>query len=170
MPGPAVRTDIVEVYVFRSAAGHGRDAEFLQLQRSAASLLPNTWQPVMGHVHDGEPAAAAALRELREETGTLPAAILGFWQLEEVNAFFLHAAECVMLSPGFAVRVATDWSPVLNEEHTAHRWVRRDHADRAFLWPGQRHAVAQIARDILDPGSPSEPILRIDPLSLLRRA
>ena len=165
MPGPIVRTDIVEVYVFRAAPGRTAAAEFLQLRRAATALLPGTWQPVMGHLLADERAAAGALRELGEETGLHAAAIEGFWQLEEVNAFFLHAREWILLSPGFAARAPARWEPTLNDEHDAHRWVRRDHADRAFLWPGQRHAVAQIARDILPPGSEVEPLLRIDPRS-----
>ncbi len=159
MPGPAVRTDVVEVYVFRAAGVRAADAEFLQLRRAPGATLPGTWQPIMGHILPGERAATAAVRELAEEVG---ASAGDLWQLEEVNVFFLHAAECVMLSPGFAVRVPISWEPTLNVEHDAYRWVRRDHADRAFLWPGQRRAVAQIVRDLLG-GSAVEPLLRIEP-------
>src|SRR4051812_5160568 len=97
---PAVRTDIVEVFVFRRLVGHG--VEFLQLRRTPAPLA-GSWQPVMGHVEPGETATAAALRELREETGYAPGSgLLRFWQLELVNTFFLASLDAIMLSPGFA--------------------------------------------------------------------
>ena len=163
MPGPTLRTDIVDVYVFRCRKpGHACDVEFLQLRRAASAVLPGSWQPVMGHTLDGETAAQAALRELREETGFAPGAgVEAAWQLEEPNAYFLARLDCVMLSPCFAVRVAAGVEPTLNPEHDAARWVKRDATDRAFLWPGQRKAVAQIVRDVLEPGSPVEAVLRV---------
>lgn len=171
MPGPPIRTDIVEVYVFRApAAGRSADAQFLQLRRAAGAELPGTWQPVMGHLLQGERAAAGALRELAEETGLPPLQAMGFWQLEELNTFFFHAAEAVVMSPGFAVRVEPGWEPVLNHEHDAHRWVKRDAAERAFLWPGQRHAIEQVVRDVLAADSMVEPFLRIDPRSVMKFA
>ena len=159
MPGPAIRTDIVDVYVFRG--DRTRSLEFLQLRRAATAMLPGTWQPVMGHVRDDETASQCARRELAEETGFGGDEVLGWWQLESPNAYFLHARDCMMLSPCFAVRVGPRAEPALNHEHDASRWVCRDAADRAFLWPGQRQAITQIVRDIVEPGSPAEPYLRL---------
>lgn len=163
MPGPIVRTDIVEVYVFRrSPPGHTRSLQVLQLRR-ATGPLADTWQPVMGHIRQAESAAHAAWRELAEETALAHSnAILGMWQLEEPSQYFLYHDDAIMLSPGFAIEIKPDIDPVLNHEHHAHRWVGRAQADRAFLWPGQRHAVRQIVRDILEPASPVAHILRID--------
>lgn len=192
MPGPIITCDIVEVLVFRLGAPDGiagdaaaeippakaaspvgsraAAAEFLQLRR-AGGKLAGSWQPVMGHVEPGETAIAAAVRELREETGFVHAAradvhgnktIAGFWQLETPDCFFLAAEDRIMVSPCFAVRVAHDAEPALDSSHDAFRWVRRDHVDRDFLWPGQRHAIEQIVRDLLPAGSLVEPFLRID--------
>ncbi|MCE9589471.1 MAG: NUDIX domain-containing protein [Planctomycetes bacterium] len=159
MPGPKVRTDIVEVYVFRRVAQGA--VEFLQLRRSKGAMV-GSWQPVMGHIEEGETAAAAALRELKEETGyAVGSGLIAAWQLETVNAFFLHALDSVMLSPGFAAEVSPGVEPKLDDAHDALRWVPRDHADRLFVWPGQRQAVAQIVGDILPPGSPAENALRV---------
>lgn len=164
MPGPKVRTDIVEVYVFRRAARGV--AEFLQLRRSNGAMA-GSWQPVMGHIEEGETAAAAAIRELHEETGFTPGpgpekkSLTAMWQLESVNAFFLATHDAILLSPGFAAEIAPGHEPKLDDAHDAHRWVPRDQADRLFVWPGQRQAIHQIITDILAPDSPAEPHLRI---------
>ncbi len=164
---PPIRTDIVDVYVFRRARSETRhpesDLEFLQLHRVPTISLPDTWQPVMGHMHPEETPAATALRELAEETGYRPGAgLLGFWQLEEPNTYFLNSHHCFVMSPCFAAEVEPGRAPLLDADHDAARWVARPLADRAFLWPGQRRAVAATVRDILEPGSPVEPLLRID--------
>ncbi|MCC7390500.1 MAG: NUDIX domain-containing protein [Phycisphaerales bacterium] len=160
MPGPAIRTDIVDVYVFRRP-GKGQDVEFLQLHR-ASGAMTGTWQPVMGHVEAGETAMRAAVRELREETGwQIGTDTLGFWQLESLNSFFLAEQDAVMLCPGFAVEIPPTAEPTLDAAHDDHRWVRRDSTDRLFLWPGQRQAIVQIVRDILPVDSPLREILRL---------
>jgi dATP pyrophosphohydrolase len=164
MPGPVIRTDIVDVYVFRlvgqvagvSGTRQGaRGVEFLQMHRSTGRMA-GTWQPVMGHIESGiggrtgETAVATALRELAEETGYRPGAgLVGFWQIESVNTYFLAAEDCVMMSPCFAAQVGSPGEPVLDEAHDAHRWVPRDRVDRLFTWPGQRAAIGQLVRDIL---------------------
>lgn len=153
MAGPPVRTDIVDVYVYRRArTGTPRNCQFLQVRRRAGALA-GSWQPVMGHVEEGETAAEAAARELAEETGwtlqTNNASVQGFWQLEEVNTYFLHRLNCIMMSPCFAVEVAATSEPTLDEAHDAHRWIPRDQAQACFVWPGQRAAVAAILRDLV---------------------
>ena len=164
MSGPVIRTDIVDVYVFRlagqvaSVSGtrqNARGVEFLQLRRSTGRMA-GTWQPVMGHIEmglggaTGETAVAAALREMAEETGyRLGDGLVGLWQLESVHTYFLAAEDCVMMSPCFAAQVDSLHEPVLDEAHDAHRWVPRDRVDRLFTWPGQRVAIGQVVRDIL---------------------
>ena len=168
MPGPPVRTDIVDVYVFRRPGGRTTDVQFLQIHRTATEKdLPETWQPVMGHVEGDERAAQTALRELWEETGfALGRGLIGFWQLESPNTYFLHSHECFVMSPCFAAEVTPGTEPVLDPTHDAHRWVDRAGVDRTFLWPGQRQAIGQIVRDVLEPGALAEPVLRIDPAAV----
>lgn len=169
MPGPSIRTDVVDVYVFRRCAackGDPGSVEFLQLRRSSrVKALAGTWQPVMGHVEAGESATQTALRELSEETGIRPGeprrALLGLWQLESLNTFFLASIDAVMMSPCFAAQVGPECEPVLDETHDAFRWVARDHTDRLFMWPGQRVAIEQIVRDILPEESSVRAVLKI---------
>ncbi len=108
MPGPTIRTDIVEIYVFRrlapAAIGAGQPQgvlaiEFLQLRR-AKGLMVGGWHPVMGHVEAGETAAQAAVRELAEETHYAPGhGLVGLWQLELVNNFYIALDRCRHAQP-----------------------------------------------------------------------
>ena len=164
MPGPQLRTDIVDVYVLRqnSTDRCPAAAEFLQLRRTGGAMS-GTWQPVMGHIEQGETAQVAAMRELREETGLQPGCgLVALWQLELVNAYFLAAQDEIMLSVGFAAEVLADAELHLDEAHDSHRWVRRDMVQRDFLWPGQRAAIDHIVGDILSADSPSSQHLRCD--------
>lgn len=142
-PGPRVRTDIIDIYVFRAA---GAGVEVLQLRRNGAPMA-GSWQPIMGHIEPGESAASAAWRELREETGLTPEcrAFGGMWALEQVSPFFLAEADAIVMSPRFAVRVGDGWAPTLNAEHDAWRWIAGDHAAGAWMWPGQAACVSEIA-------------------------
>jgi ADP-ribose pyrophosphatase YjhB (NUDIX family) len=141
--GPAVRTDVVDVYVFRRRRA---GLEFLQLRRATAPLR-GTWQPVMGHVRRRETAERAMWRELREETGLGRAGgeVLDAFALEQVHPFFVRELDAIVLSPRFAVRVAGTWVPSLNGEHDSWRWVRAVQVARAFLWPGQRAAIRELS-------------------------
>lgn len=161
MAGPVVRTDIVDVYVFRCRKDVRPGVEFLQLRRSSEPMR-GTWQPVMGHIREGETAPQAALRELTEETGAMPRHdLLGLWQLEQPNVYYLASRESIMFSPCFAAKVNAAVEIRLNDEHDAARWAPVDHVDLLFLWPGQRAAIAQIVRDIIPADSPVAAALRI---------
>lgn len=156
---PTIRADIVDVYIFRRSPA----VEVLQLRRAAGGVMGGTWHPVMGHVEAGETAAACALRELREETGLAEddPALLGVWALEQVHPFFMAPRDEIVLSPRFAAEVRADWTPRLNDEHTAARWVPAAEAERWFMWPGQAAAVGEIVGSLLRDGSLSAAALRV---------
>ena len=192
--GPKIRSDVVDVYIVRTAAASNADSvlselantsspsnptdvELLQLQRSRDPLR-NTWQPVMGHIEPGETAVQAALRETHEETGLVvdlaalkharetngsPQAAggcLGMWALEQVHPFYIAAIDCIVLSPRFVVLVDAAWTPQLNAEHTASRWVSVRSAGTHFTWPGQLASIAEL-RTILNPSHPGHVLLRL---------
>lgn len=170
--GPRLRTDIVEVHVFREPGARADVVEFLQILR-ASEPLARTWHPVMGHIEPGETAVAAAIRELREEIALDPAGASfgGMWALEQVHPFFVNEIDAIVLSPRFVVGVAPAWEPTLNAEHAAHRWIAaprsisdvahlRDATDH-FLWPGQKQALAEVLHEIVRTDSSSREHLRI---------
>ncbi|MCC6908643.1 MAG: NUDIX domain-containing protein [Phycisphaerales bacterium] len=159
--GVAIRTDIVEAFIFRRTGADG--VELLQLLRHRrAAVSPATWQPVLGHIEADETAIDAIRREVFEETGLTRDARLGLWQLEQVHPFYMAAINAVLLCPRFAAEVISDWEPKLNGEHEAHRWVTDAEVRRCFVWPGQRAAIDELRRDILDPDSPCAALLRIE--------
>lgn len=156
-PGARLRTDIVDVYLFRAEGGA---VSFLQLRRATAPRR-GEWHPVMGHTRPGESAVDCALREVGEEVGldARSGDCLGLWQLEQVHPYFIAALDAIVLSPRFALRVRPAWAPALNHEHDACRWSALDAVDDDFRWPGQRACCREIASEIVARGA--QPTIRV---------
>jgi dATP pyrophosphohydrolase len=144
---------MIQCYVVRASkdASH----ELLHLRRAAGDFMGGSWQSVYGRIEEGETAWQAAIRELREETGLAP---LEFYQLDTVNMFYLAADDAIWLCPSFCAVVAADAQVVLNEEHDAHRWLPRSEFLQHIMWPGERRALDELYREILDDG-PAKPHL-----------
>jgi 8-oxo-dGTP pyrophosphatase MutT (NUDIX family) len=173
-----VRTDIVDVYIFRRPAASDRPGvvEFLQLLRTG-DPLGGTWQPVMGHIEAGETAVRTALREVKEEVGLMAGdpALLGMWALEQVHPYYVVAIEAIVLSPRFCIEVDQAWEPRLNSEHSARRWITAPRHVRGspdaemlraacdqFMWPGSKRAVEEVVHEIVREGSLARETLRVD--------
>jgi len=110
-----------------------RGDEFLVALRSCES--GGYWHTIAGKIEEGEESAAAARRELREETG------LEVEELAELGEF-AYVRENWEEDPGlrvhveaFLVDVEPGWEPVLNEEHDEYRWLPRDEAAALLFWP-----------------------------------
>lgn len=144
---PRIACDMVAVYVFRrTAAG----PEFLLLRRSASDdFLPGTWQPVSGGVIGNETATAAAVRELKEEAGLVPAV---FYQVNTVVSFYIAARDTVYHCPSFAAEVPPAAEPVPGGEHDAFAWLRPHELTTRLMWPGQRLVVQEILDEIVRGG------------------
>ena len=110
-----------------------RGDEFLVAHRSAES--GGYWHTIAGKVEEREEPDAAALRELREETG------LAVEELEPLSEF-AYVREEWESEPGlrvhvkaFLVDVERAWEPTLNEEHDEYRWLPRGEAAALLYWP-----------------------------------
>ena len=111
------------------------------------------WHLVAGALEEGESAAAAAARELREETGLeAPVADLGLelsYALAEeppdLRARFAPGTERIRVHAYAAVAPA-GWEPALDEEHVEHRWLPADEAAALLAYPEPREAVRAAAR------------------------
>lgn len=160
---PDIRSDIVEVCVFKNA---GPEFRCLLLKRSDNDMLyPGIWQLVTGMIGEGEHAARAALREVREETGFSPARM---WRLPAVNSFYEPVQNVVHVCPNFAVQVPGNAEPKLSREHSAYEWCPADRARLLLPWAGQRAAVETV-RTLLAVDSEESSLLEIPFADLERK-
>jgi dATP pyrophosphohydrolase len=148
------RYDLVQCYVVRPA---GDSHEFLQLHRQRDDYMGGTWQPVAGCVERDETAWQAAVRELYEETSLAP---LELYSVQMVQTFYTAADDTLWHSVPFCAIVPADAPIRLNAEHDAFRWLGRHDAAAQFLWSGDRRAVEEICRTILD-NAPARSFLRL---------
>jgi dATP pyrophosphohydrolase len=110
-----------------------RGDEFLVAHRAAGH--GGYWHAIAGAVEPGEAWQAAALRELREETG------LARDGLEPLGEF-AYVREPWEPEPGLQVRVRAflvdvppGWEPQLDREHDDYRWLPREEAAALLYWP-----------------------------------
>ncbi|MDX2192495.1 MAG: NUDIX domain-containing protein [Gemmatimonadales bacterium] len=151
-----LRLAYVDVYVLR---GTGTALEVLALRRAPGGRCPGSWETVHGHVEAGEAAHAAALRELQEETGLVPAR---FYNLSRVELFYRHTVDEVALVPVFAALVARDATVRLGVEHDTYAWLSAPDAALRFAWPREKRGVYD-ALQLVGGGDagPLEDVLRV---------
>ncbi|MBI5066718.1 MAG: lipoyl(octanoyl) transferase LipB [Deltaproteobacteria bacterium] len=120
----------------------GADGRVLLLRR--APERGGFWQPVTGRVEPGESPAAAARRELREETGAdVPVEPLGYehdFGIEPALAARLGGA-FLARETAFAARVPAGFAPSLSDEHAAWGWYQPAEAAELTPYAGLRRAV-----------------------------
>lgn len=165
--GPRIRSDIAELYIARPT---GLQYEFLQLRRTT-SPMRGTWQPVMGHIEQGESAIRAIIREALEETGfdlLMPTRQL--YQLEQSNPYFLASRDEIIIPPRFLAIVESEAEPTLNDEHDGSRWAPVDlspdlcissNTEDAWFWPSQRAAIREAALLLANLNSQTAAALKI---------
>jgi 8-oxo-dGTP pyrophosphatase MutT (NUDIX family) len=134
----SVRTSLVDVYVLR---GEGAGLECLLLRRGSGGRCPGSWEVVHGHIEATERPAAAAAREMEEETGLAP---LRLYNLSRVELFYQHRTDEVALVPVFAAFVAGDATVRLGSEHDRFEWLTVPEAKLRFAWPRERRALEDI--------------------------
>ena len=76
------------------------------------------WSLPAGHIEDGETPAQAAIREAQEETG------FNSSELTEMGEPLCRRVKDDVDFTTFLCRVDSEFTPVLNEEHTAWGWFR----------------------------------------------
>jgi len=126
-----------------SVVARGADGRVLLLRRTAAR--GGFWQPVTGRIEPGEEPAAAARRELAEETGAeVPVEPLGYahaFGIDPELAGRAGAGLRIAQETAFAARLPEGFAPRLGEEHFEWGWYRPEEAVALLRFAGLRRAV-----------------------------
>ena len=151
-----LRIGVVDVYVICDA---GRSWQVLTLRRSgkAHSRSPGSWETVHGKIEPREKPAAAAIRELEEETGLTTSRLYSI----TTNPFYVHKSNVVQVAVAYAAFV--DHTKVrLSAEHSSFEWLSVARASRRFTWPREAEALVHI-RKLLRAGHAGtvEDVLRV---------
>ena len=136
-PRPAGQ--VAEVAIF--LARHRRQ-EILVLHRCPD--LGSYWHAVSGTIEEGESVEAAAIRELREETGLdasdrlprCPRTEFSYRLPQPSRAVGNDVRVCC-----FLLDVPDQFEPKLNWEHDTHWWVTPNQAPAELKWPSLRKAL-----------------------------
>jgi dATP pyrophosphohydrolase len=131
-----IEAGTVDVFVVARADDGWRA---LVLQRAHATRCPLSWETVHGHIEPGEEPEAAAIRELREETGLVPRRLYSI----RVQPIYLVRTHTVQLGVGFAAIVDQDDPVVLGTEHIDHEWMPASEAMTRFAWPAERAGLRE---------------------------
>ena len=134
----SIAVSLVDLYVLRGA---GTTLECLVLRRATGGRCPGSWETVHGHIEPGETPAAAARRELEEETGLAPDRL---YNLSRVEAFYQHAIDEVALVPVFAAFVPASAAVRTGVEHDRSEWLPPRDARRRFAWPREVRALDDV--------------------------
>jgi 8-oxo-dGTP pyrophosphatase MutT (NUDIX family) len=121
--------------------GAGETLEVLLLRRGPHGRNPGSWETIHGTIESGETPVQASLRELREETGLVPAK---FYNLSRTEAFYQHRTDELAVIPAFAAFVAANAHVTISAEHDRAEWLRVHEAAGRFAWPRERRAVDDI--------------------------
>src|SRR5690348_7161011 len=132
MSGLGVR--YIDVYPLRR---RGTAWELLTLRRAAGTRCTGAWEVVHGHLEADERPVAAALRELREETGY---EVERLYNLSRVETFYRHTTDEVVLIPVFAAIIGSPDDPALGPEHDRHAWRALADARATLAWPRSARA------------------------------
>ena len=114
-----------------------RGEEFLVARRAVEGY----WHVISGGVEPGEQAAAAALRELEEETGLRADSVREIGGFEYTREDWEPDAGLHFSVRAFVADAPAGWEPQLDDEHDDYRWCGIDDACALLYWPEPRELL-----------------------------
>ncbi len=161
MPTADVRISVgvVDVVVL-APAPHGRRDRWrvLTLRRAVGVRCTGAWEVVHGNIEAGELPAAAARREVFEETGMVVQRLYAL----AVNPFYLTPRNTIQMAVVFAAVVEHASVVMLSDEHDSSLWRTPTAALKHLAWPREHDAV-RYAMHLLRDGDAGavEDVLRV---------
>ena len=146
----ALRPDLIECWVFR-VVEPGAPLEVLLIRRAPDRIFPGLWQCVTGGVEAGETVPAAAMREVREETGLGPGEIEAFYDLDQVAPFYDEGPDAVVVSADLRGACPAGRRAPGLREHEGLRWVPAEEAPALAIWPSYEESIRRVRDILLDP-------------------
>lgn len=141
MPEIPIRAFIVSLFAIRQT-----DAGWQVLLMKRTQSLAGAWCQIAGKLEEGETAWAAALRELKEETGLTP---LALYSADICEQFYEADRDTITMAPVFLAIIDADDEVRLNEEHSEHCWVSFDDACDLVDFGGQRRCLHWIEAEFI---------------------
>ena len=133
-----IAVGVVDVVVL-APAPHGRRDRWrvLTLRRAAGVRCAGAWELVHGSIEPGELPAAAARREVFEETGMVVQRLYAI----AVNPFYLPQRNTIQMAVVFAAVVEHASVVMLSNEHHTTAWRTPTAALKQLAWPREHEAV-----------------------------
>ena len=133
-----IAVGVVDVVVL-APAPHGRRDRWrvLTLRRAAGVRCAGAWELVHGSIEPGELPAAAARREVFEETGMVVQRLYSIG----VNPFYLPQRNTIQMAVVFAAVVEHASVVMLSNEHQTTAWRTPTAALKQLAWPREHEAV-----------------------------
>jgi 8-oxo-dGTP pyrophosphatase MutT (NUDIX family) len=153
-----IEVGTVDVFVIRELRDGWR---VLALQRGPHTRCPSAWEPVHGHIEEGEEPEDAAVREVREESGLSVERLY----VVRVQPFYLRkvrALELAIVFAAFVPEAGQSGDVVIGDEHVAAQWLTVDDALARFAFPAERSSLREIV-ELLHTGNagPVDDVMRV---------
>ncbi|MDA3872016.1 MAG: NUDIX domain-containing protein [Candidatus Marinimicrobia bacterium] len=132
------------------------ELKFLIMKRNKGLQYEGIYHCVHGKIDENESAWAAALRELKEETGLIPDS---FFVTDFTSNFYEAEPDRFNLVPVFVADVKSV-SVKLSKEHSEYNWLTFEEAMQQVAWENHKKAI-DIINKMFTTGFPQKKWLKI---------